>query len=234
MAIRRPAYLPTRINRYVPGMQYAADVLDSGVTKISFGNTTAAANTTRITSNVTANLSSGNFTLQNTSGVELTDCPWGRILTITASNVSITGYEATILGYDYLGQPMVEVLDPGSGNGTVNGTKAFKWVTSANFTNGTGNNVTLSIGVGTALGLPYKTVKVLAENVNGTVGTVGTLNAPNMTTQNATTTDPRGTYIPNASPNGATLIDITCIADTGVNLSNSTLGGLFGLAHYGG
>lgn len=232
MATRRADYLPTRINRYVPGAQYAANVNDVGITKINFGATLSASNTTAIAGNVTANLTAGNFTLTNTSGVT-TDAPFGRIATITASNVSTTGYNATLLGYDYLGQAVLEVL-PTTGNSTVNGTKAFQTVTSANYALGTGNNVTLSLGWGTKLGLPYKALKVLSENVNMAAGTVGTLTGPNLTTQNSTTSDPRGVYAPNATPNAATLIEITMLCDAGVNSTNSTLGGLYGLAHYGG
>lgn len=110
----------------------------------------------------------------------------------------------TVTGTDEYGKTLVET----SGSGTsMAGVKAFKTITSvvpsANITGAT-------VGSGNVLGLPIHVPKattgfILRELQDDAVATAGTVVAglTRNTESTATTADVRGTYTPNAAPNGA-------------------------------
>lgn len=77
---------------------------------------------------------------------------YGRNLTVVASGAATTTLE--IRGYDYLGQPMLETFTL-NGTTTVQGNKAFKFVSSVKNITGT-DAVTVDVGWGNRLGLPFK------------------------------------------------------------------------------
>jgi hypothetical protein len=106
----------------------------------------------------------------------------------------------TVTGTDAYGNVMVE----SSGSGTsMTGKKAFKTVTDVS----TSANITgLTVGTSKVLGLPAflaSAASVLKEWQDGADATPGTLLAGDTATPTATTGDVRGTYAPNAAPNGA-------------------------------
>lgn len=112
----------------------------------------------------------------------------------------------TVTGTDEYGQAMVESSASGT---TFTGKKAFKTITrvqvSANVTG-------LTVGDGNVLGLPVMLPEVgdvLKEIVDGAVaGAAGTFVAGDRATPTATTGDVRGTWAPNAAPNGARVYEV--------------------------
>ena len=105
------------------------------------------------------------------------------------------------------------------------GVKAFK---SFNYVTFTSAAMTLSIGTGVKLGLPYKALRVAYEIGNGVVAAAGTLVAPSLVDpQTNVTTDPRGTYTTTTTMNGANIISAVVNCANDVNTSNN--GGLHGI-----
>lgn len=109
----------------------------------------------------------------------------------------------TVTGKDQYGQTVVERSASGT---SLTGKKAFKSITSIT----TSADVTgLTVGTGTVLGLPVYLPTagyVHAELQDGaTVGSAGTFAAglAANTASTATTADVRGTYAPNAAPDGS-------------------------------
>ena len=208
---------PRRINTYVPAMAYSADVNFNGETRVNFGAPLAA-----VTTSILNAVSIAAGTQVDLSSVAAIADPFGRNIQIAASAAFAT--VVTVYGWDYLGQPIAEAI---TGNGTtpVVGVKAFK---SFNYATYTATAVTLSIGTGVKLGLPYKTLRVAYEIGNGVVAAAGTLNAPSLVDpQTNVTTDPRGTYVTTTTMNGANIISAAVNCANDVNTSNR--GGLHGL-----
>lgn len=127
------------------------------------------------------------------SGVATTPTP--RNVVAAWTNTAVI----TVYGYDQFGKYMIE----SSGSGTsFTGKKAFARVT--NFT--VSANVTgLTVGTGVVLGLPVflpGTGHAIRELQDGATPTAGTFAAGDLTKATATTGDVRGTWAPNAAPNG--------------------------------
>lgn len=192
---------PTRINMFVPLMEYAADVDEQGYNRISLGipaalNATFYQSAQSIASASNANIAdTGQFTDANMS-------KFGRNVTAVASGAATS--TVTFTGFDYLGQKITEILTL-NGTTPVLGLKAFKRVT--NIAWGATGATTINTGIGNSLGLPYRSLRLDSDLVSGAVPTAGTLTAgiALSTVQSGTTGDPRGTYIANASflPNAA-------------------------------
>lgn len=217
MTKRIPDYLPSRINRHVPNMSYAADVIHGGNNRVNFGTpavktglTTAIAATVAITSAVDTTLATA----------VTADATFGRNVDAVLSGAGTPAI--VVYGTDFHGQPMSETL---TGNGTtiVEGKKAFYKVTR--YTCAAVSGETVSIGWGSELGLPYKATAVLAEIVDDAqAGTTGTLTeGVNTDPQTATTVDPRGTFDPNTTLDGSKEIEAVLVFDD----TN-----LMGVAHY--
>jgi hypothetical protein len=208
---------PRRINMYVPAMAYSSDVNYNGATRVNFGapaaaNATAIGNAVSIASGTQADLS---------SAPAIAD-PFGRNITVVASGANATA--VVFYGWDYLGQPIAESITL-NGATPVAGNKCFK---ALNYFTYTAAGVTLNIGTGLKLGLPYKTIRCAYEIGNGVSVAAGTLQAPSLVDpQTNTTTDPRGAYTTTTTMNGANIISAVfdCVND--VNTSNH--GGLHGL-----
>lgn len=216
-----PTYLPRRINRYVPSMAYAVDAEDGKITNLSFG-TPAASAAAGILSAQSISPAGSTTTLLSSQS----DAAFGRNVIVIASGAATS--TVSIRGRDYWGQPMIETLTLNGANSVV-GLKAFYTLDSVAWTNT--NATTINLGWGTSLGYPYKVEKVLIENLNDAPGTVGTPTVPVLTDpQTATTGDPRGTYVTNASMNGTNVIDIAVIASAKANAAGN--GGLQGIAHF--
>ena len=215
-----PTNFPRRINNYVKAMAYSSDVNYNGATRVSFGAPLAA--------NATSLLNAGSIaagtSLRSHSAVTavfMNTVGTQNICVVAGGSVTM---RLQLLYIDYLGQPIAEQLTL-NGTTPVVGNKAFK---ALNYVTYTAAATTLSIGTGTKLGLPYKTLRVGYEIANGVAVAVGTFNAPSLVDpQTNTTTDPRGTYTPTTTMNGANIISasVDCVND--VNTSNN--GGLHGL-----
>lgn len=127
----------------------------------------------------------------------------GRILFDVPRNIVAawtTASVLTITGKDEYGATVVEASASGTSH---TGKKAFKEITSiVSSASITG----MTAGTGTVLGLPIYlagTGDVLRELQDGAAPTAGTVAAGVLTTATATTGDVRGTYVPNAAPDGS-------------------------------
>ena len=213
---------PRRINMYVPSMQYAMDVSINGACRVNFGAPLAA--NANLVGNAISIAATGNTDL---SGVVPFPEPFGRTVTIVASGAAAG--TVTLSGWDYLHQPISETFTL-NGATPVVGKKAFKDFNVLINNTATGG-VTVNIGSGAALGLPYKAIRAAFEVGNGVSAAAGTLVAGALTDpQTATTGDPRGTYTPTTALNGANIISAVIDFVNDVNTSNN--GGLHGIRQF--
>ena len=224
-----PDFFPRRLSQYVPAMRYASDVnMHGGISRISFGAPQVAAHASLMFASALDVSAAGTLEAADMDITEA-DAPWGRSVYVDLSGAG-TG-NVDFYGWDYLGQYMIERI---ALNGTtlVAGLRAFKHLHKIVYP--TVGAVTLETGWGTKLGLPYKAVKCISEELSGAVvGTLGTLATPVLTDpQIITTGDPRGTYIPNSTLTGSAVLTATFLFDNTVNSSNN--GGLHGITPYAG
>lgn len=233
-------YHPKGINRYVPAMAYAADVVHSGPTRISLGTPTIA-DADAILNDAVCDDTATSFTYRpgdfrtvagfNGETGEITDAKYGRNVSIVGSAAGVT-QNCTIKGRDYLGQPIVRTI-------ALNGTSPavfgiYKWIDEITVAQGAASE-TMDVGFTDVLGLPYKCVKVLSEELAGVVqSTLGTLVTPTLTDPRVVSTVgcPRGTYDPNGTLDSVSELVITAIFDNSVNAAGN--GGLHGIREYGG
>lgn len=222
MAVQLPQYLPRHINRYVPAMGYDSLVKEHSPIRVDFG-TPAAASAAAVLASTAADA-----ILVSTPLITEIDARYGRCLTATGSAGADT-LSVTIVGRDYLGQPMKETIVAGDGVATA-GVKAFKWIES--ITNTVDATETFTVGTSDKLGLPYKMMKVISEELDDViVGTLGTLVTPSLVDpQTAVTTDPRGTYDPQSTLTGSAKLTGHFLFSDFVNAAGN--GGLHGLKHF--
>lgn len=222
--ITNPTNFPRRVSNYVPAMMYSSDVNYNGNTRISFGAPLA--------NNATLVMNAGSLANANTT-IDLSGVPsfpeaYGRTVTYVGSGAGATGV-VSLYGWDYLGQPMREDVTL-NGTTPVVGKKAFKSF-NALVSPTAQAGVTLNIGSGASLGLPYKALRCQWEVANGLAAAAGTLIAPVLTDpQTATTGDPRGTYTPTTALNGTNIISAIFDFVNDVNTANN--GGLHGIKQY--
>jgi hypothetical protein len=234
---RTPKYFPRRFNAYVPAMQYSASVVHEAPLEVNFGPALVSSATALLSAqsiNAAIDLTSSSLLRDNVDPVvtAIADqypygpSPFGRNLIVIASGAATSN--VTVYGRDYLGQAMVESFTLNGANSVV-GLKAFKYIDRV--VAGATSSTTINLGVGTKFGLPYRASNVLAEMSDGArVSTLGTFVA-GVTTDPQTTTagDPRGTYIPNTTPDGAKYISAVILLNSGLNASGN--GGLHGIQH---
>lgn len=212
------------MNYYVPGMQAGADLGQMLTQRLSLGAPIVAdadgiLNDQSIavagsTSTFLATYSSANMSL------------YGRCVTVVASGAATSN--VTVIGRDYLGQPMRESFTL-NGTTPVVGVKAFKYVDTVTF--GATAATTIDVGWNDKLGLPYKTVAVEREYSGDVTAAAGTLVAAVTTDpQTATTADPRGTYDPTTTLNGTAVISVDIQYSNTVNAAGN--GGLHGIKHF--
>lgn len=222
-----PDFFPRRINRWFSDAKYAADLdVNASAGRLLIENPAAGA-TGAVCSGIAAT-AAVSATLASAYEV---DAQFGRCLNVVGSVGFTTGANSTmtLYGLDYLGQPIAETVTL-AGTATVTTVKAFKWLT--HYAAGA-QAATLSIGTSNTFGLPYRTIALQADIVNGVAAaTAGAVSAgADVTlTQTATTVDPRGRYTPCApslSPNGSRTYELLLIQDTqGSNI--------YGAQHFGG
>jgi hypothetical protein len=223
------------VNNYVPAMALSAAVIGLGPTRFTLGSPATAAAT--FVGTLIAGATAGGAVVGTNiyfATPKLMDSRYGRTITVTPS-ADPTGAGATlsILGYDYVGQPMVETITlPNGAAALVAGLKAFYLVIGTRVASLATANITYSVGSGLRLGLPYKGRIITAreDTVDLTYAQINTAhNAAILTDpQTATTGDPRGTYTRLTAPNG-TLSVLEMTGDPWTNASNN--GGLLGIRH---
>jgi hypothetical protein len=223
MTQQRPEY-KEGWNYYVPAMQAGGDLGQLLKQKVNLGAVvlTDADGILDGTSIATA-VDTTTFNTLYTSAKMGT---YGRNVIVLASGAATSA--VTVIGRDYLGQPMRETLTL-NGTNSVVGLKAFKYIDRilADVTSAT----TIDLGWGVRMGLPYKTRAVEREYKDNVLVSAGTLTAPVVTDPaTATTGDPRGTYTLTSTPDGSAIIEIDAVFDNFVNSSGN--GGLHGIKHY--
>lgn len=144
MVARQPQAFQRRINMFVPGCQYAADVIENGPVRFSLGTPATLDPDGILDGADIGTAGSSTAMLLSTAGAI-----YGQNLTYTRATGSGTG-TVTVVGRDYLGQPMKETITMAA---LVQGKKAFKYVDEVSWTVSTTS--TLDLGFGKKLGLPY-------------------------------------------------------------------------------
>jgi hypothetical protein len=228
--LRDRAFFQQGVNCYVPAMAYSASAsVDLGPARHNLGTPATAG---ALATLISAQGAVGPISYLATPLV--LDSTYGRTLTVTPSGVPGNANAIDVVGYDYLGQPMVERFT-GSAAATTPlvGLKAFKMVIGTRLNVAATNAITVAIGAGVSLGLPWKG-KITTAKEGTTVMTyaqidTNTVNAVLTDPQTATTGDPRGLYTPTTAPNGVLNYEVSMIGDPTVNANNN--GGLLGIRH---
>jgi hypothetical protein len=185
-------------------MCYAADVGIDGLTTVDIPAVVAASGTALANAVVLA--AAGNVV----PTVVQTEAIMGRYgRNITVVGLAGAAGNATLVGYDYLGQGMRETFAL-AGATPVVGKKMFKDV--AYLISPVAS--TFSIGVGVILGVPYKVLHTAlsGELTSDVTAAAGALLA-GVTAQTLTSGDPRGAYTPAAAPDGTRWYRFTCVVD---------------------
>lgn len=209
-------------NYFVPDMKYSADVSENGMVRVDLGvYVTVDADGILDGQSINA---AGSTTTFNVLYDDDNMGRYGRTVTVIASGAATS--TVTVNGFDYLGQPVTETLTLNGAN-AVAGVKAFKEVREVEW--GATASVTIDLGWGDRLGLPYRAVNTAIYNelISDAAPTAGAIVAglARTTTGTATTADPRGLYVPHASfvPNGTRDYTFSYFADVEA---------LHGTAHY--
>lgn len=205
---------------YVPAFAYAADVIHGAPYECNFGAPAVSAAADIIND---LDIDPAGSTTDFLSSEA--DATYGRNIRIIASGAATS--TLTIHGFDYLGQPMSEVMTLNGANSVVS-VKAFKRLVQIDF--GLTAATTVDVGWGARFGLPYRATHCLAEQADGVAAAAGTLTAGVRTDpQTTTTTDPRGLYTPTTTPNGVKVLVGFFLLDGYVNSDGN--GGLMGIPH---
>jgi hypothetical protein len=150
---------------------------------------------------LTAGTSATSVVKSNGQTVIQLDCARAVSVTqVTAGTARTFG----IVGYDYYGQPMTEIITSISGS-TVSGNKAFYQIYAISVSGATTTAVT--VGTTDKLGLPLRVFDagyMVRIGWNNTLANdAGTFVAADMTpTATSSTGDVRGTYLPSSASNG--------------------------------
>jgi hypothetical protein len=218
------------VNTYVPAMQGAPHVTNLGSLRYALG---APATAGPLATAISGQGSLGPITYFAVP-IKL-DARYGRTISAIASAAPTgTALTVDVVGYDYLGQPMVERINIGVGVATaVLGLKAWGWIIGTRLNSAAGNAITFSISSGVSLGLPFKGTIMTAKEgtTNMTFAQINTNQVQAVLTdpQTPTTGDPRGLYTPTTAPNGTLAYELSIVGDASVNTSNN--GGLLGIRH---
>lgn len=212
MTARVADYLPQKINQYVPNMTYSADVVMEGPVYVSLGApVTLDVNGILLAQDMTV---AGEVTVFESAYSRSVMGPFGRCLTIDCDGASTS--EISIIGRDYLGQPMKETADL-NGTTQVELEKAFAWIEKITWEAVAQD---LIVGWNDDLGLPYNTQALAHELYNAAgagfvvPGTLGAFTAAVATDPStALLGDVRGTVIPDDATNGIKQYDYYCIVD---------------------
>jgi hypothetical protein len=222
--------LSVGVNAYVPAMAYSGSGgISLGPCRHSLGTPAAAG---ALATLISAQGTVGPITYL-ASPIKL-DARYGRTITVTPSGVPGNANAVDVVGYDYLGQPMFERFTGSAAASTpLVGLKAFGWIVGTRVNVAATNAITVSIGAGVSLGLPWKGRIITAKEgtTNMTFAQIDTNTVAAVLTdpQTATTGDPRGLYTPTTAPNGTNAYELSMVGDPSVNTANN--GGLLGIRH---
>jgi len=134
----------------------------------------------------------------------LLDCE--RTLVLTASASTTQSFTWTVTGFDYLGTAVTHSQNCSSGQTQYTMLQPFSIITSCILSQSPG--VSVSIGSGNGIGLPYYLTNI-SNIVSMTSGaTVTPANNWRVTNTTATTSPTRGFITPSSAPNGTTLLNI--------------------------
>jgi len=195
-----------RINHRVDQCSYAADVGVDGIVTVDIPAMPAALVTGIINAASVAALGVvGPVVGFNAASLGR----YGRNLTVALSGAG-TG-NLTLYGYDWLGQAIKETIAL-AGATPVLSKKMFADFVSASFP--VVGAVTLNVGWGNVLGVPYKVLhtSLLGEMTSDVTAAAGALVA-GVSPQTLTSGDPRGTYTPAAAPDGVRTYRFSCFVD---------------------
>lgn len=214
MTARFGTHHPQRINQRVPLMVYDAGVIHLGPNRVSLGAPATPDPNGIIAAGQMVNGSAVVFTRADFAAAYLDNEDdddlmgrYGRCLIIDASNTN--SRVVTILGRDYLNQPMEENITM-NGATAVEGAKAFKYVDQITLASAS-DVTTVDIGWIDELGLPYQAIDMLADYADDVIA-AGVFAAAVLTDPaTATTGDVRGTFIPASTPNGIIVSDLVMI-----------------------
>jgi len=152
MTTRVASFFPTGFNNYVPAMAFAADLIHGQPATFSLGSP-AAADPDIIDTDIDGDATAGTETAQAWTA----DGTYGRTLTMTASADPGNAPVYDVYGTDYLGQPVIERFTHVNGSAPViYGKKAFYTVNNVIVVTAATNAITVDLGTGLRLGLPYK------------------------------------------------------------------------------
>jgi len=204
MAVQVAVPSMRRVNYRVADLMYAADVATDGHTTVDIP-ACAAAGATIVSSGVVIAAAGNVAPIGNQT--EFNMSRYGRQIAI-AGLAGATG-NATLVGYDYLGQPLRETLVL-AGATPVLSKKMYKDVAYLAVPIAS----TYTFGVGPILGVPYKILHtaISGELTSDVTAAAGTLVA-GVNVQTLTSGDPRGTYAPAAAPDGVRYYRFTCVVD---------------------
>lgn len=153
------------------------------------------------------------------------DAEFGACLKLTCD--SGESKDVVIDGYDYLGQPMREVVTATTEGVTT--LKAFKFIKQMAVFGEATNSITVVRS--DTLGLPYRTSAILTETRGGVKSSTSVLTAP-VDEQNERSGDPRGT-VKLADYELPTNVVLICIASPEIFArGDEKVGGLFGVPHF--
>lgn len=151
-----------------------------------------------------------------TSGITNPDVPRVLSVTIGGTATSVNSSSIVVSGYNVEGKPITESFIVTIGTtGTINGTKAFKRVTSVFIPKQAGSGVTVAVGTRNILGVRHRlfnqntTAKVYSYS---TVGGALTLQAQPTITANSRDIE-LNTVAPATTPNGTTSLIIAYVYD---------------------
>ncbi|MGZ5923516.1 MAG: hypothetical protein ACXWK2_02975 [Rhizomicrobium sp.] len=160
------------------------------LTEISLGSPVAGSSTALVTSQALLAATTAGATLVTTT----LDVPRNVVAAWTGTAV------LTVTGKDVYGKTMTESSASGT---SFTGKKAFSTITKITVS---ADVTALTAGTGNVLGLPVllpQAGQVLGELQDGAKPTAGTIVAGVTSVASATTGDVRGTYTPNATPDGS-------------------------------
>ena len=207
------------ISRYTPKAVCSGNVVN-GIYSIDFGKLATSADVVEVEGGSAAKV----FEYEKMPEI---DAEYGACLSVVASGASSS--IVTVDGFDYLGQPMTEAITL-NGTTAVAGNKCFKYISKISLPASTA--VTVSVTRKLKLGLPFRTVKILAEERDGVVSTTGVLVAPTTSASTATSNDPRGTFNLTTYAAAAHVKAVLVASDEVFTINSKEVGGLFGITQY--
>lgn len=194
---------------------------------IAASQTPAAAGALTLTAGTSAR------SVVRTDGVTVIQLDCARAVSIFLT-VGGTARAYTVVGYDYYGQPMNEVITTVAA-ATTSGLKAFNQITSVTGAGG-GSVTAVTVGTTDKLGIP---VRVLDRGYairmgwsNTFADDTGTLTPAILTTATNATGDVRGTYLPSTASDGVRRL-VATIALPGIAVGpNATRAGALGVTQF--